>query len=86
MELKIYGGVILITILLHFRYLFSLETANPQKSEVFLLRIYSGNVNASVATSLYLEIHNFSFRKEFLVTLCKCIYLGLELQILERFL
>ena len=86
MELKIHGGVIFITILLHFHYFISIETANTQKIEVFLLRIYSGNVNASVVTSLYLEIHNFSFRKEFLVTLCKCIYLGLELQILERFL
>ena len=49
-ELKIYGGVIFITILLHFHYFISLETANTQKSEVFLLRISSGNVNASVVT------------------------------------
>ena len=37
------GGVIL----LHIHYLISLETANTQKSEMFLLRISSGNVNAS---------------------------------------
>ena len=29
-------------------YFISLETANTQKSEVFLLRIFLGNVNASV--------------------------------------
>ena len=75
MELKIDGGVILITILLHFHYFISLETANTQKSEVFLLRISSGNVNASVVTCQYPQIYNFSFRKEFLETLCKCIYL-----------
>ena len=74
-ELKIYGGVIFITILLHFHYFISLETANTQKSEVFLLRISSGNVNASVVTCRYPQIYNFSFRKEFLETLCKCIYL-----------
>ena len=34
-ELKIYGGVIFITILLKFPYFISLETANIQKSEVF---------------------------------------------------
>ena len=50
MELKIDGGAILITILLHFHYFISLETANTQKSEVFLLRISLGNVNASVVT------------------------------------
>ena len=42
-------GVIFITILLHFHYFISLETANTQKSEVFLLRVSLGNVNASVA-------------------------------------
>ena len=47
-ELKIYGGVIFIAILLHFHYFISLEAANTQKSEVFVLRISSGNVNASV--------------------------------------
>ena len=36
--------------LLHFHYFISLETANTQESEAFLLRIYSGNMNASVAT------------------------------------
>ena len=47
-ELKIYGGVIFITILLHFHYFISLEAANTQKSEVFLFLFSSGNVNASV--------------------------------------
>ena len=47
----------------------SLETANTQKSEVFLLRISSGNVNALVVTCQYPQIYNFSFRKEFLETL-----------------
>ena len=75
-ELKTNGGVIFITILLHFHYFISLETANTQKSEVFLLRISLGNVNASVVTCRYPQIYNFSFRKEFLETLCKCIYLG----------
>ena len=75
-ELKTNGGVIFITILLHFYYFTFLETANIQKSEVFLLRISLGNVNASVVTCWYPQIYNFSFRKEFLETLCKCIYLG----------
>ena len=76
MDLKTNGGVIFINILLHFHYFISLETANTQKSEVFLLRIFLGNVNASVVTCRYPQIYNFSFRKEFLETLCKCIYLG----------
>ena len=74
-ELKIHGGVIFITILIHFHYFISIETANTQKIEVFLLRIYSGNVNASVVTYRYPRIYNFRFRKEFLETLCTCIYL-----------
>ena len=74
-ELKIYGGVIFITILLHFHYFISLETANTLKSEVFLLRISSGDLNASVVICWYPQIYNFSFRKEFLETLCKCIYI-----------
>ena len=66
-----------ITILVHFHYLISCETGNTRKSEVFLLlRISSGNVNASVVTCQYPQIYNFSFRKEFLETLRKCIYLG----------
>ena len=76
LELKTNAGVIFITTLLHFHYFISLETANTQKDEVFLLRISSGNVNASVVTCRYPQIYNFSFRKEFLETLCKCIYLG----------
>ena len=34
-------------------YFISLEAANIQKSDVFLLRISSGNVNASVVTCRY---------------------------------
>ena len=74
-ELKINGGVKFVTILLHFHSLISLETASTQKSEVFLLRISLGNVNASVVSCGYPQIYNFSFRKEFLETLCNCIYL-----------
>ena len=65
------GGVknIFITMLLHFHYFISLETANTHKSEVFLLKISLGNVNASVVTCRYLQIYNFSFKIEFLETL-----------------
>ena len=66
-ELNVYGGAIFIAILAHFHYLYSLETANTKKSEVFLLRISSGKLNESVATC----------RKEFFETLCKYIYLEL---------
>ena len=59
---------------LHFHYFISLETANSQKIEVFLLRISSGNMNASVLTRRYLQIFKFSFKKEFSETLCKYIY------------
>ena len=53
-ELKTNWEVISITVLLHFHYFISLETANTQKSEVFLLRIFSGNVNTSgVVTCWY---------------------------------
>ena len=55
-ELKIHGGVIFMTILLHFHHFISSETANTQKSGVFLLRISSGNVNASVVTCRYPQI------------------------------
>ena len=75
-KLKPNGGVIFATILLQFHCFISLETANTQKSEVFLLRISSGNVNASVVTCRCPQIYNFNFRKELLETLCKCIYLG----------
>ena len=34
-----------------------------------------GHVNASVVTCRYPKIYNVSFRKEFLETLCQCIYL-----------
>ena len=53
---KTNGGLILVTILLHFHYFISLETAKTQKSEVFLLRISLGNVNASVVTCRYPQI------------------------------
>ena len=76
-DLKKTGEVIFVTILLHFYYLISLETANTQKSEVLLLRISLGYVDASVVTCRYPQIQNFSFRKEFLETLGKCIYLRL---------
>ena len=49
-ESKTNGRVIFITILLHFHYFIFLETANTQKSEVFLLKISIGNVNASLVT------------------------------------
>ena len=62
---KKYGGVIFITMLLHFHYFISLETANTQKSEVFLSRRSLGNVNATVVTCRYPQIYNFSFTKEF---------------------
>ena len=66
LELKTNAGVIFITTLLHFHYFISLETANTQKDEVFLLRISSGNVNASVVTCRYPQIYNFNFRTDFL--------------------
>ena len=46
------GGVIFIST---FSFI-SLETANTQNSELFLLRISSGSVNASVVTSQYPQI------------------------------
>ena len=55
-ELKTNWEVISITVLLHFHYFISLETANTQKSEVFLLIISLGNVNASVVTCQYPQI------------------------------
>ena len=49
------GGVIFIT---KCHYFISLEIANTQKSEVFLLRISLGNVNASVVvTCQYPQIY-----------------------------
>ena len=56
-------GVIFITILLRFHNFISFETANTQKSEVFLLRISLEIHNASVVTCRYPQICNFSFRK-----------------------
>ena len=83
---KTNGGVIFITILLHFHYFISLETASTQKSEVFLLRISLGNVNTSVVTCRYPQIYNFSFGKEFSEIICKCIYLGFLPQVLQHLL
>ena len=54
-ELKTNGGVIFITSL-HFHYFISLEISDTQKSEVFLLRVSLGNVNASVVTCQYPQI------------------------------
>ena len=45
------GGVIFIIKPYYYIYYFiSLETGNTHKSEVFLLKIYSGKVNASIVT------------------------------------
>ena len=54
------GGVKIIwgsSVCLHFHYSIYLETANNHKSKVFLLRISSGNMNASGdISSWYLQI------------------------------
>ena len=63
------GRIIFITILLQFHYFTSLETANDQRSEVFLLWISLENVNASADTCWYPQIYNFCSRKELLETL-----------------
>ena len=63
-------GVIFITILLHFHYFISLETASNEKNEVFLLKISLDIHNASGVTCQYPQIFNSSFRKEFLEILC----------------
>ena len=62
-KLKINGGVIFITILLHFHYFISLETTNTKTSELFLLRISLVNVNASVVTCRYPQILQLQFHK-----------------------
>ena len=49
-------------------------------------RISSANVNASVVTWHYPQIYNFSFRNDFLETLCKCIYSRILTQILGHLL
>ena len=41
----------------------------------FRNRKHPENVNASVVTCRYPQIYNFSFRTQFLLTVCKCIYL-----------
>ena len=57
-------GVIFIT---YYTFTISLETANTQKSEVFISIIYSGNVNAFIQRMLLLpdilEFTKKSFRK-----------------------
>ena len=75
-ELKTNRGLLFITILLHFHNFVSLETANTEKIEMFLLRSSLGNVITLVVTSRYPQIYNFIFREEFLETLYKCISLG----------
>ena len=57
-------------------YFISLEIANTQKSDKVVLTTSSWNLNASVATSQYPQIYNFSFKKDILETLCRCTYLG----------
>ena len=42
-------------------YFISLEAANTQKSEIFLLRISSGNLDASVVTFWYPQITQLQF-------------------------
>ena len=69
-ELRIYEEVTFITILLHFHYFISLETASNEKNEVFLLKISLDIHNASGVTCQYPQIFNSSFRKEFLEILC----------------
>ena len=68
-------GAIFINIILHFHNFISWETTNTQINEVFLLRISSENVNVSVDTCQYPQIYNFNCRKEFLETLCKCVFI-----------
>ena len=48
-----HGEVIYYYIIPKLLLFISLETSNTQKSEVFLIRISSENVNASVATCQY---------------------------------
>ena len=45
------GGVIFITTISLFHFFRTLETSNNQKSEMFLLRISSGNVNESAVVT-----------------------------------
>ena len=63
MESKANAGVIFITILLQFHYFISSETASTQKSEVSLLRISLGNVNASYVTCRYPSQQTFVLMK-----------------------
>ena len=51
------------------------SSQHPEKLSVSF-KNFLGSVNASVVTSWYPQIYNFNFRKEFLETLCRCIYLG----------
>ena len=45
-----------LTITLHFHYFSSLETANTQKSKVFLLRVFLGNLILSMHQLLLADI------------------------------
>ena len=67
---NIYCYITTLSLLYFFR-----NNQHPEKL-IFFLRISSGNVNVSVVTCQYPQIYNFTFRKGFLKTLCKCIYLG----------
>ena len=57
--------VIFIIILLHFHYFISLETANTQKGEAFLLRISLGNVNAQLVLAGILKFTISVLEKNF---------------------
>ena len=70
-ELKANGGVIFITILLHFHYFIFLETANTQKSGMRFKNFFSKCECISCSLAI---IYNFRFRNKFSETLCKCIY------------
>ena len=52
------GGVITTLSLIDF-----FKNSQHPESEVLLLRISLGNVNASVVTCRYAQIYNFGFRK-----------------------
>ena len=64
------GGVKIIwgSNIYYYNFIIS-ETANTQKSEVFLLRISSGNVNASVFVTCYSNLFKNSLRKTSLFVL-----------------
>ena len=65
MELKANGGVILITILLHFHYFIFAETAKTQTVEVFVLKISLGNVNEQLLLADILKFTILVLEKNF---------------------